>query len=380
MIVGMKKNLDRPPLTPEQLAKYLERQNKKHAEGIYDRGAGRGEISKEVIDIHKKYIATTQKPEELTEYFKKNPLFFGNSHKGLDHSEHIIKRIGLAMELGCSRLAPRQLDVRRKVASFIKEQGQKDTFDVKKEAYQQYLSKKYPDIQFSQDELDQVTKKLPIDIFGSLDKGVERIILLLNAFQDTETRFSCAGHNDNRSRLENKGEENSYRNVYISFLTHNKKIVDAIQAFVLSYKDQDNIMQLEDDGDGKYRLFYGIQKPPSEWIKKHGRRTAEQIFLDSKKEIEEIIGQPFPVEVKEGEDLLEKLSEEIEKYKRRLITIETEGDRNKFFDEINKLEKTGPSIQTGNEWREYFLSPEAQQKGAVFFNALEAVLGSLRNK
>ncbi|GEM_PF-4005074 len=349
--------------TKKQLLRQQELQKREHSKSVY---TGRGKLRTlptETINSHEQAIAIIRTAKELIHFLEHSPLFFGNAHAGLDHSEHIIKRIELSLKLRCSRLAPEQLGVRGKVASFMKGWKRKDRPTVKNEEYQHYLQKKYPDLHFSQRELDRISQKIPVDIFGSLDERIERVILLLNSFEGMETRFSCAGHNDTGS---------GYRKIYISFSTHDKKIVDTIGSFISTYKDKNIQIDFEDESDGKYRIAYTIEQPPSKWIQKHKLRTAEQMFADGKERVARIIGKPITIEVKDGKNFLEKLSSII------IGHIRTIGEEKK--DEIESLEKLLPSVEAETEWREYFLSREAKARGDSFLNALEVTLQPLREK
>lgn len=232
---------------------------------------------KEAFDSVKfsKLVTTADSIDSLVKEVEKQEIFFGNGHRGDDHSEHIAKRISLfnkTRDFSAIEYFPSETKDRIEILS-----EKQDTQPI---SYQEYLQEFSPEM--SKEQIETIEQKLPLDVFCSVDIPLEKSIVKMNSLDGVTTRFSCAGHLHNRRGLA------GYKDVYIAY-TDSNKIIPVKE----TYKE-DVRVSVKDGVLRKGNDTHSVHFSPSiteDWLTEHKEIRPKDFFKSYLDEFSALYGE-----------------------------------------------------------------------------------------
>lgn len=307
------------------------------------------------IENFKDEIKNLENLEGLVSFLERAQIFIFNKNNGIDHGEHIIKQIELAEKIKYTKIITEEYGIRKKVESLFQKDGlefNNESFNIQE--YKKYFKEKYHQYDFTDEEIEMITEKLPPPVFVSVDKGVEGIIVLLNSIDGIETKASCAGHVDD-------SQENGdhLQRSYISLKETDDVLIRKIQEIILEENYRFDIYEF-----GNGISFHFIQYPPELWIQEHKKRSKKQVIEDSTKEVEKLLNIRLEIPYDYDNNFPEY-------YKNFITDVYKILDERKAGGIINKDEYTklstkvhnlSPWVQLRNEYKEFYISPLAQER------------------
>lgn len=316
-------------------------------------------------------IAQSQQSiEGIKDAIKKQNINLINKCSGLDQSEHIMKRIDFALQTGKIDLVPENGGLRSKIATIMVSEGVPIRAEWTDDQYRELLKNRYGDLHLSEAELARVVEKIPVDILASVDVDFERAVVLLNALEDTKSRFCCSGH-DTKGGLANQ-EDGFFSHAYVGFSTGNANLaVDVKKLATNGPTARVWVDEWQESGGGKSYTVYFSQMPPLQWIKDNGKRTSMQILSDSRKKLEKILGAR--IEKKAGERLVYVLMRMQKEY----IGQRIENALKPFKINSFLLKEVGDELfetQCREEYESFNKSEEAKKNRDDFIQKLEEIL------
>ncbi|MGH7141335.1 MAG: hypothetical protein ACREGH_01735 [Minisyncoccia bacterium] len=310
-------------------------------------------------------IESVRSLAEMKATIERIPLFIRNPVHGIDHSEHLAKRIEMADRFSTPYLLPEKGGLRGKAQTLLRSEGRRTNRTVDTTSYRQYLKEWTAGYALSEEELVIAAGKIPPDTFGSIDGPLENAVILLNSIPGVQTRFSCAGHMD---YAEEGIDDSSVRDAYFVFSTRDEKLVEKFKS--LPYP-------LEPGNNSDYVIRFSKSPPPEEWLHEHGKRTREQIFEDCKKEIAAILGH----EILSYDQ--RQFWDNIFELQRKYIAIHPEAANIPYATNSKLLEPIArllPEEAEAREYRDWYTSPEAEQQRINFLNQLTAAIDEYRDE
>lgn len=304
-------------------------------------------------------------------------LFIGNHEmRGIDHSEHLLKRIELAQILSCPDVVPKDGGLREKVTSLLENDGAHITHTIDSARYRKYLETKLSSHNFSQEQIERVVEKVPADVFCSLDTDIEAAVIELNALSETTTLFSCAGHTD----LPHPEENDSYAHSgYLFFSSQDSNLIERVRS--LTGKNERFEVTLENKQPGDYTIRFR-KIVPEGWRKTHGRKTREDLFEKSKQELAPILGKEilaFPIEKYRHDEYSYLL--EIQRLQNEFIKSHPEAATMPYgwnSNLLTRIKKHTPTELAWAEYKEYYLSQEAEHDRLAFLKKLAKNIAEYR--
>ncbi|MBI5421272.1 MAG: hypothetical protein HZA35_03095 [Parcubacteria group bacterium] len=288
-----------------------------------------------------------------------------NEHKGNDHPEHLIKRIEMARLFHYVEIIPPGLELRKKVATWMKQDGIVLEDHVSLDAYKNYLAHKLSILTtaLSDEELGTIAQKISPDIFATIDTPLERTMLLLNALAGVQTRFSCAGHvRDLKSDL----------GLYSGYISINGMPDELVKQIKAIFSDKNFFVEWE---SGNVLRFYQI--PNETYCKEKGYPSTEEVLLLGKHKIEALFGGEvfswWPLNAQELFSSHYSFRVELQKMLQHFMETKkiAQSEYKALFDVTDDLE---PGKLIRGVYGDYFHSHEAEAARDRYIKKLEEVL------
>ncbi|HNV96848.1 MAG TPA: hypothetical protein PKL13_00830 [bacterium] len=301
-----------------------------------------------------------------------------NDNYGFDRIEHIIKRLKMAVEINDLDLIPTDGGLREKVISLLYKGGFNFSPESNGGGYKNFLKNNYSDLKLNNYELESVEAKLPPDVFASVDKKMENIVLLLNSLDGTKTKFSCSGHFENEYVVDGADRFLQSLLLYLCFDTNNQDLINEIRN--LESQDYNLEIEIEPRGEtlNQVVLTIDFNAPPQDWILKNNKKSYEEIFEKSKKLLEEYFGTTIYSNNKND------LFNETIMLQRKLLSSDFSKANLPFRHNSNfllEISKLLPYYLERKEYKDYFDNNMLKiiKKRDVFIEDLQSLLLSFRN-
>lgn len=149
---------------------------------------------------------------------------------GFMHLEHMHKQLDVAATLN----RPDIVVASRTLRNALQRLSDAGQFD-EAMPYEEYIGRLYPDLALTQEECARVAQKLPPETFVSIDKELERIVLLANAIEQGKTQSCCSGHD-----LTDKPDGDQYLRAYFYWIYTDSRFASALKenSELLSFLDE----------------------------------------------------------------------------------------------------------------------------------------------
>lgn len=304
---------------------------------------------------------------ELTNAIANGSFSIPNKFSGLDHGEHLLKRIDMAKKLGDPSFMPDVGGLREKVMAM--EGGIAD-----KEAsltYRSYIEERFPDLQLSDDEIARIEEKISPEIFATIDTPLEKTILLANALPGIKTAYSCAGHTESEG-----GSIHGPAQVYLSLqkLGNSNNISELDEQLGRPHGDY-----IASSSHGEKQSSFYFSRPPTEaWITDNGKRTPNELFSESKRLIAEILGAPEILDSTE-----DNFRERVVAAQDTYMANHPESATIPFAPNsrlLTNVARVTPQELEADEYRDFNFAPERWDERAQLILKLKATFAPCENK
>ena len=226
-------------------------------------------------------IAGLKNDQELHVYLQTHALEVSKDKGGSQRSQHLLKKLNLAMLFSYPSIMSPELGLQTKVAEFITQAGQTAVESIDTQKYKDYLKRKYPDLGLVESDWDEIVSKVSPEVFTSLDVPLERIVLLLNSLPGNGTEYSCSGHED----------EVVYETGLMSTYFVLKKPEDRLFAAI------EESVSLEPNGSVEYSFnstdLQMYLQPPPDWLEAHGLDDLEDVLTKPNPKLDALLPSPF---------------------------------------------------------------------------------------
>src|SRR3989338_3204102 len=113
-----------------------------------------------------KIVQGSQNFDELIDKLIEGRVFLINNVRGINRTEHVVKKVKIARYFNDPNLAPEEGGLRAKVKELlIKEDEALRQHPITPAKYAEYLSILYPDINVSPEDAERLFQKLPQEVF-----------------------------------------------------------------------------------------------------------------------------------------------------------------------------------------------------------------------
>lgn len=301
-----------------------------------------------------------------------------NDNYGFDRAEHIVKRLKMAVEINDLDLIPTDGGLKEKAISLLYNEGFDFNLELKDMGYKNFLKNNFYDLKLSNYELENIATKLPPEVFASVDKEMENVVLLLNSLDGTKTKFSCSGHFENEYVVDKTDRFLQSLIVYLCFDTNNQDLINEIR----NLENEDYNLEIEIEAKNETLnqvvLTIDFNTPPRDWILKNNKKSYEEIFEESKRLIEEYFGTTICSNNKND------LFNEVVMLQRKLLSSDFSKANLLFKHNSNfllEISKLLPYYLERKEYKNYFDNnvPEIIKKRDVFIKDLQSLLLLFRN-
>lgn len=326
-----------------------------------------------------KIVATASTLSELKQAIGAEELLFANEVSGIDHAEHLAKRIDMAESTGYVLFVPEEGGLAKKVEECLDAEGKERQAELDEARYQGYLQGRFSDMELTENDWQEVVKKIPAETFASVDVAMERPTILLNSIDETQSLFSCAGHGERAEKI--AATERYFEKSYLAFATKQEGLlVDFQKEFggssVVSVEVSDETFTPELIG-GKRVVLRFRQAPPTEWLTANSKRTGEEIRRDCREVLSRDFDEVIPENISDQDyfELLRRLQ-------RRYLeahpeaALRQEPNNRLFLD----MQKYYPPEQMYVEYTEYFRSDVARATRDEFIHRVETVVQQYRKR
>ena len=317
--------------------------------------------------------------EDLKTGIQTTPLFIRNKGMhGMDHSEHLLKRVDVANTFSYPDVLPETAGLRDKVASLLRSRGIEPDSTIQPLLYKEYLGERVSAHGFTDEELDRVAEKVPVDLLCSLDTDIEDAAFELNALVGTKTKFSCSGHAD----LPNPDSGDSYAySGYLAFSTNDNGLVAHLRKLV--GKSDTFGVALENQKPGEFTVRFR-KLVPDEWIRENSRKSKDELFEVSKQKLAPILGPEiltFPLEEYKQDE--HNYIKGIKRLQSLYLQSNPEAATlpygwNSIL--LTNIQKFIPNELEWGEYKDYYLSPEAENDRLTFLKTLTDSIAEYRRE
>lgn len=292
-----------------------------------------------------------------------------NEHAGMDHSEHLLKRIEMSELLGDTSLLPEAGGLRSKVESF--QSGMPQTME--HISYRDFITKRYPDLLLNDEELTSIEQKIEPGIFATIDTPLERSILLANTLPEINSAFSCAGHTEAEG-----GPLHGPGNVYFVLKSSDTESGTAlINKLSERFREPHGEYQsINHDGNGT--VFYFERPPTAAWIAEEGKRTPDELFEESKRQIASQLDAPEILEAtrKNFHHLVLNAQQNFLAQHPESATIPYAPNSRILL----SIKSQTPDALENREYRDFLFAPERWDERAVLIKGIENDLEAVRRE
>ena len=313
-----------------------------------------------------KIVQGSQNFDELIDKLIEGRVFLINNVRGINRTEHVVKKVKIARYFNDPNLAPEEGGLRAKVKELlIKEDEALRQHPITPAKYAEYLSILYPDINVSPEDAERLFQKLPPEVFGSIDIGMERLCILLNSMEGTQTSFSCCGHD---TEVDYNDLPVYYKHAYIGVKTNTPELAQSLLSLQMKNKDQK--IEVAEKGPGHLVISF-YQLPTAQWIKLNNKRTPQELDEESRRGLSELL--------RENVDLNDKnLEAKLRAYLEMKGVNSRPWPSNSNFP--NELLDLFPSVKRIKEYQDYNKSEEAYQRVTAFIKTIEEIVENIRNR
>ncbi len=311
---------------------------------------------------------------DLLERVHSSRAFYFNDVSGIDQPEHIEKKIRLSKETGIDEFLTFGSHTNSRIKELMMQDGgRQESYDSPKEAYFQFITKRLQDFSLSQVQRELIASKLQPEVLGSVDDVVETATLLLNGLPDTQTKYSCAGHDV--FEIENTDNSLDSMHGYMAFVTLDDDLVKELSALE-EETDAHEVTFEKFDQSGGFGIYFK-KKISESWRIAHGKRSLDEIVEESNIKLIDFFGSKLVDEVMRNADS-SNIYDFVPELQSRYIQ---ESQQEKPFtfspnmpELLREVEFLMPHYLAWEEYKEYLLSSEAKADKVQFWKKVEDIV------
>lgn len=295
-----------------------------------------------------KMVNEAENLDDLKRLLGEKDILSRNNDDGLDHSEHLIKRIEMAEAMDYSEVLPEMSGFKDKVKEFIPQIS--DQFDLDK--YKEFIRSRMGEYSLSEEEINFASYKLPAETFATIDKDLEKAVVMLNSMKGTRTTHCCAGHDESPQKN---------NDLFINYKSDDKNLTP----FMEELKESELKIRLERYNDGSEATVRLNNSVPDEWIKENNKKSHEEIFNESRQKLAEILGDEI-LDCNRS-NINHKIYDLQQKYvsSSKKIGRITYPENSTF---IKEIVDNHPTTLEKEEYKEYYSSDEFKSKKKKFID------------
>jgi hypothetical protein len=325
------------------------------------------------IPYEKKLLQFAEEAESLDDLkslVSQEILFIANGYRGIDHSEHLIKRIDMyTLTSNQSLLKILPIQVQKIIQEFGKKEG------LSKISYNDFMKNRFPYL--SAEDRGILEKKLPLDIFCSIDIPIEDIIVKMNSLPEVITEYSCSGHSDDQFGF----------NVYIAY----KDPKDLLSLIRYEFRNNSRVnVELRKNNERNRIGFYptissawlmeqGLESPAVNFLAfldQYNKKSGFECFNKTKQWVNSLTGdQKYTLDY-----ILRNAEEYVRLDIHDVVANYFNGDEEKarqIFGDIRKLFKRGDLTKI---YEQFYLLDDARMQRDEFLRSFEQMIDRVRDE